>query len=70
MPSLRNLIKDLENVSTWMSANKLILKRTKTEYMIIGSNRIVKHIEIKPCLHIKDREINRVKITKSLWLND
>ena len=28
---------DLENVSTWMSVNKLTLNRTKTEYMIIGS---------------------------------
>ena len=33
------LNKDLENVSTWMSANKLTLNRTKTECMIIGSNK-------------------------------
>ena len=64
------LNQDLENVSTWISANKLISKITKTKYMIISSNRRVKHIEIEPCLHIEDRKINRVKITKSLWLND
>ena len=30
---------DLENVSTWLSANKLTLNKMKTEYMIIGSNK-------------------------------
>ena len=60
------LNKDLENVSTWMSAHKLTLNRTKTEYMIIGSNKRVKHIDTEPCLHINDREINGVKISKSL----
>ncbi len=33
------LNQDLENVSIWLSANKLTLNKTKTEYMIIGSNR-------------------------------
>ena len=41
-----------------MSANKLTLNRTKTEYMTIGSKKRVKHIDTEPCLHIKDREIN------------
>ena len=59
---------DLENVSTWMSANKLTLNRTKTEYVIIGSNKRVKHIDTEPCLQIKYREVNRVKITKSLGI--
>ena len=62
------LNKNLENVSTWMSANKLTLNKTKTEYMIIGSNKRVKHIDTEPCLHVKDRKINRVKITKSLGI--
>ncbi|CAB3979227.1 Hypothetical predicted protein [Paramuricea clavata] len=30
------LNQDLENVSVWLSANKLTLNKTKTEYMIIG----------------------------------
>ena len=62
------LNKNLENVSTWMSANKLTLNKTNTEYMIIGSNKRVKHIDTEPCLHVKDRKINRVKITKSLGI--
>ena len=44
---------DLENVSTWLSANKLTLNKMKTEYMIIGS---------------KSRINSRVKTTKSLGL--
>ena len=34
----KKMNKDLENVSTWMYANKLTLNRTKTEY-IIGSSK-------------------------------
>ncbi len=40
------LNQNLENVSIWLSANKLTLNKTKTEYMIIGSNRRVNHISI------------------------
>ena len=64
------LNQDPENFSTWMSANKLTLNRTKTECIIIGSNERVKHIDTEPRLHITDREINRVKITKITWHND
>ena len=62
------LNQDLENVSIWLSANKLTLNKTKTEYMIIGSNRRVNNINIMPNIFIKDREINRVKTTKSLGI--
>ena len=62
------LNQDLENVSVWLSANKLTLNKTKTDYMIIGSNRRVNHINITPNIFIKDREINRVKTTKSLGI--
>jgi hypothetical protein len=34
------LNKDLRNVSTWMLANKLTLNQAKTEYTMIGSNKI------------------------------
>ncbi len=62
------LNQDLENVSVWLSANKLTLNKTKTEYTIIGSNRRVNLINITPNIFIKDREINRVKTTKSLGI--
>ena len=65
---MSSLNQDLENVSTWMSASKLTLIRAKTEYMIVGSNRSVKHIDLERRLHIKVREVNTVKITKSLGI--
>ena len=62
------LNRDLEKVSNWLSTNKLTLNKTKTKYMIIGSNRRVNHINTAPKKVIKDREINRVKTTKSLGI--
>ena len=61
---------DLENVSTWLSANKLTLNKMKTEYMIIGSNKRLKHsqIHLEPHIHIGESRIDRVKTTKSLGL--
>ena len=43
---------DLENVSAWLSANKLTLNKTKMEYMIIGSNK--KQIDIEPHIHMRE----------------
>ena len=56
---------DLENVSTWLSANKLTLNKMKTEYMIIGSNKRLKRsqIDLEPHIHIRES-----RITKSLGL--
>ena len=45
---------DLKNVSIWLSANKLTLNKTKTEYMIIGSNKRLKQIDLEP--HIYKRK--------------
>ena len=61
---------DLENVSTWLSANKLTLNKMKTEYMIIGSNKRLKHsqIDLEPHIRIGESRIDRVKTTKSLGL--
>ena len=38
----RKLNHDLQNVSIWLSANKLTLNKTKIEYMKIGSNKTLK----------------------------
>ena len=59
---------DLENVSTRFSANKLTLNKTKTEYIIIGSNKRLKQIDLEPHIHIRESRIDRVKTTKSLGL--
>ena len=57
---------DFENVSTWLSANKLTLNKMKTEYMIIVSNKRLKHsqIDLEPHIHIRESRIDRVKTTK------
>ena len=52
---------DLQNVSAWLSANKLTLNKTKTEYnMIIGSNKGFKQIDQEPH-NIRGSRIDRVK---------
>ena len=63
---VENLNNDLEKVSTWMSANQLTLNHSKTEYMIVGSNRRINQIDMHSHIHIGGRKIDRVKITKSL----
>ena len=42
----------------------------KTEYMVIGSNKRLKHsqIDLEPHIHIRESRIDRVKTTKSLGL--
>ena len=60
----RNHAYDLEKVSTWMSANQLTLNHSKTEYMLVGSNRRINQIHMQPHLHIGGRKIDRVKVTK------
>ena len=59
---------DLENVSVWLSTNKLTLNMAKTEYMIIGSNKKLKQIDIESYIHIGGNKIDKVKTTKSLGL--
>lgn len=35
---------DLENLKKWLIANKLSLNVAKTEFMLIGSNQMIKSI--------------------------
>ena len=68
---VENLNYDLENVSTWMSPNQFIItiNYSKTEYIIIGSNRRLNQIDMFSAIHIGGRSIDRVKTTKSLGIN-
>ena len=59
---------DLENVSVLLSANKITLNMAKTEYMIIGSNKKLKQIDMESYIHIRVNKIDKVKTTKSLGL--
>ncbi|CAB3995252.1 Hypothetical predicted protein [Paramuricea clavata] len=62
------LNRDLNNVANWLSANKLTLNNSKTEYMIIGSKKRLSQVTADPAISIGNLEIKRVEMTKSLGL--
>ena len=59
---------DLNNVASWLSANKLTLNNSKTEYMIIGSKKRLGLVTCDPIINAGNLKINRVETTKSLGL--
>ena len=59
---------DLNNVASWLSANKLTLNNSKTEYMIIGSKKRLGLVTCDPIINVGNLKINRVEATKSLGL--
>ena len=62
------LNRDLNNVANWLSANKLILNNSKTEYMIIGSKKRLSQVTSDPAISVGNLEIKRFEKTKSLGL--
>ena len=54
------LRREIQNVSTWLSANKLTLNEEKTKYVLIGSTKRLKQIKNDPIIKIKDHVIRRV----------
>ena len=59
---------DLNNVASWLSANKLTLNNSKTEYMITGSKKRIGLATYDPIINVGILKINRVETTKSLGL--
>ena len=49
--------------------NQLTLNHSKTEYIIVGSNRKLNQIDMQSEIHIGGRLIDRVKTTKLLGIN-
>ncbi|CAB3995383.1 interferon-inducible GTPase 5-like [Paramuricea clavata] len=62
------LNRDLNNVANWLSANKLTLNSSKTEYMIIGSKKRLSQVTADPAISVGNLEIKRVEMTRSLGL--
>ena len=58
----------LNNVANWLSANKLTLNNSKTEYMIIDSKKRLSQVTADPAISVGNLEIKRVEMTKSLGL--
>ena len=59
---------DLNNVASWLPANKLTLNNSKTEYMIIGSKKRLGLVTSDPAINVGNLKINGVETTKSLGL--
>ena len=57
---------DLSNVYEWLSANKLTLNMTKTEFMLIASRQKLSQFTESPSLTINEIAIEQVTSAKSL----
>jgi len=62
----RNLNEDLSRVNYWLTANKLMLNASKTEFMLIGSRQRLSTFDSSPSLEIDGAPISQVTFTKSL----
>ena len=56
---------DLVSVDKWLSANKLTLNNSKTEFMIIGSRYRLANLEDSLEIKLREHNIKRVTSKKS-----
>ena len=63
------LNKDLKSVNTWLSANKLTLNLTKTEFLVITSRQRRVYLSANPFLTINNLPTEQVFSTKSLGVS-
>jgi hypothetical protein len=57
---------DLENLRNWLMANKLSLNVAKTEFMLIGSKRMITNFH--PNIIIENKQIKQVYECKTLGI--
>ena len=57
---------EIKKIHAWLTANKLTLNTTKTEFMIIGSEHDLTKVQCDPTVTIGNNNIKRVYQTKSL----
>ena len=50
----QNLNQDFASVNNWLVANKLILNKSKTEFMVIGSRQILGTLHKSPSFTVVD----------------
>ena len=48
---------EIQNIHTWLTANKLTLNATKTEFMIIGSKHNLTKVQTDPIITIGNNNI-------------
>ena len=56
----------LENVHYWLTANKLTLNTTKTEFMLIGSSQRLSTMRVSPTFAINYFPVIKISTGKSL----
>ena len=61
-----SLNEDLLNINGWLTANKLTLNMTKTEFMLIGSRQKLNNLPSLPSLNINNVPIKHYQCSKSL----
>ena len=71
LDEIQNVINsELKNLNNWLIANRLSLNITKIEFMIIGSRQRINVTQNKDiAIKIRDREINRADVVKSLGVH-
>ena len=60
---------DLNKVYIWLSANKLTLNLTKTEFMLLGSRQKLSKLSETPSFMINDHPVMQVSTAKSLGVH-
>ena len=60
---------DLNRVYTWLSANRLTLNLTKTEFMLVASRQKLSTFPETPSFSINDHLVKQVSSTKSLGVH-
>ena len=69
LDEIQNVNSELKNLNSWLIANRLSLNITKTEFMIIGSRQRMNATQNDIAIRIRDHEINRADIVKSLGMH-
>ena len=62
----KNINDDLTKITEWLTANKLTLNKSKTEFMFIGSRQSLNTFNSLPSFSIDSNVIKKVEFTKSL----
>jgi len=61
-----NMNDDLTKITEWLTANKLTLNKSKTEFMLTGSRQRLNTFNRLPSFPIDSNSIKQVEYTKSL----